>query len=276
MVDLLRSWNVIPSSVTGHSSGEIAAAYACGSITFTTALSVAYHRGRLASKLVENGSKLRGAMLAVGLSEQDAQVHIARIPEGSDKVVVACFNSPRSVTVSGDRSAIIRLQSILEARQIFVRRLAVSAAYHSHHMELVAPEYLAALSDLPDPTASSHVAFFSSVYGKAMGGEKLDAAYWVKNLVSQVQFSKALQSLCISTNGTKDRINTSWSNPGILIEIGPHSALADFVKQLMVAAPDLKDSNIRYMASLVRDHVEIMGGCRIDCLLCRKNYLNTL
>ena len=255
MVDLLRSWNVLPTAVTGHSSGEIAAAYACGSITFNTALTVAYHRGRLAGELFENGSKLRGAMLAVGLSEQDVQTYIARVAETSGKIVVACVNSPRSVTVSGDRAAIIRLQSVLEARQIFVRRLAVSAAYHSHHMEIVAPEYLAALSNLPSPTANSHVAFYSSVSGEAMSGKDLDAAYWVKNLVSQVRFSDALQCLCAPTKGTNDRLSASWPKSAveILVEIGPHSALAGFFKQMMAATPDLTGSKIKYMASLVRE-----------------------
>ena len=232
MIDLLRSWNVLPAAVTGHSSGEISAAYACGSITFTTALIVAYHRGRLATKHFERGSKVRGAMLAVGLSEQDVQTYIARILEASGKIVVACVNSSRSVTVSGDRAAIIRLQSVLEGRQIFVRRLAVSAAYHSHHMEIVAPEYLAALSNLPSSTANSRVAFYSSVQGRAMSGENLDAAYWVKNLVSQVRFSDALQSLCLDTKSTDDRVNTSWSKAAveIIVEIGPHLALAGFFK----------------------------------------------
>ena len=255
MVDLLHSWNVLPTAVTGHSSGEIAAAYACGSITFNTALTLAYHRGRLAGETFENGSKLRGAMLAVGLSEQDVQTYIARISETSGKIVVACVNSPRSVTVSGDRAAVIRLQTVLEARQIFVRRLAVSVAYHSHHMEMVGPKYLAALSDLPRPAANSRVAFYSSVRGEAMSGEDLDAAYWVKNLVSQVRFSDALQSLCLATNGTSDLVNSSLSKTAveILVEVGPHSALAGFFKQLMAATPDLTGSNIRYITSLSRE-----------------------
>lgn len=255
MVDLLRSWNVLPTAVVGHSSGEIAAAYACGSITFTTALTIAYHRGRLAGERFGNGSKIRGAMLAVGLSEQDVQTYIAKVPEASGKIVVACVNSPRSVTVSGDRAAVVRLQSVLEARQIFVRRLAINVAYHSHHVEIMAPEYLASLSDLPSPTVNSDVAFYSSVYGKAVSGENLDAAYWVKNAVSQVRFSEALQGLCVATRDTNDRLNASWSKPavGILVEVGPHSALAGFFKQIMAATLDLAGPNIKYIASLVRE-----------------------
>ena len=255
MVDLLHSWNVFPTAVTGHSSGEIAAAYACGSITFNTALKLAYHRGRLAGEIYENGSKLRGAMLAIGLSEQDVQSYIARISEASGKIVVACVNSPRSVTVSGDRAAVIRLQSVLEARQIFVRRLAVGVAYHSHHMEMMAPKYLAALSDLPSPTANSRVAFYSSVQGRVMSGEALDATYWVTNLVSQVRFSDALQSLCLATKSTNDLVNASLSKTAveILVEVGPHSALAGFFKQAMTDNPDLTGSNIKYIASLVRE-----------------------
>ena len=145
LVDLLSSWNVRPLSVAGHSSGEIAAAYTCGSLTLESALTVAYHRGLLASVHLEKNSKLRGGMLAVGLSETDAQPFLDRIPPSTGKAVVACVNSPRSVTLSGDRSAILCVQSMLEARQIFVRKLGVSTAYHSHHMEIVAPSYLSAL-----------------------------------------------------------------------------------------------------------------------------------
>ncbi|PSN58550.1 hypothetical protein BS50DRAFT_474663, partial [Corynespora cassiicola Philippines] len=46
LVDLLDSWGVTPHSVTGHSSGEIAAAYAAGSLSLEDAMLVAYERGR--------------------------------------------------------------------------------------------------------------------------------------------------------------------------------------------------------------------------------------
>src|SRR4051812_23530077 len=46
LVDLLASWNVHPDAVCGHSSGEIAAAYAAGSLTAPEALRAAYHRGQ--------------------------------------------------------------------------------------------------------------------------------------------------------------------------------------------------------------------------------------
>ena len=33
LVDLLRTWGITPAAVAGHSSGEIAAAYAKGALT---------------------------------------------------------------------------------------------------------------------------------------------------------------------------------------------------------------------------------------------------
>ena len=242
--------------MTGHSSGEIAAAYACGAITFEVALTTSYYRGSLAGTMLENG-KLRGAMLAVGLSDTKTETFIAQLPEGRGKATVACVNSPNSVTVSGDRAAVLALQTILEARQIFVRRLAVSTAYHSHHMELVSNSYLTELQKImsPRPVACTGVTFFSSVTGHAIDGGQLNAAYWVKNMVSQVRFSASLQALCqvsrVDGSETGTTLDSPWRKPGvdILLEVGPHSGLAGFVKQNLVA---LGQNKVRYMTCLVR------------------------
>ena len=264
LVNLLESWNIIPVSVTGHSSGEIAAAYACGSITFQSALGIAYHRGYLASVMLEKG-KLRGAMIAAGLSEAEANAFISQIPEGKGQAVVACVNSPRSVTISGDRAAILSLQSTLEARQVFVRKLAVSTAYHSHHMGIIADSYLTALRHLPKPIADKGITFFSSVTGDTIDGEQLDASYWVKNMVSQVRFSQSLQSLCQGLGRDVSVVETSWRKPAVdlILEIGPHSALAGFVKQTLAT---LGETKTRYSSCLVRekDGVETMMGAASD------------
>ena len=251
LVKLLESWNINPVSVTGHSSGEIAAAYACGSITFESALEIAYHRGYLASVMLEKG-KIRGAMMAVGLSEDEGNVFNSQIPESKGKAVVACVNSPRSITISGDRAAIISLQSTLEARQIFARRLAVSTAYHSHHMAIVAESYLAALQHLPKPTAAKGITFYSSVTGHAIDGEQLDSAYWVQNMVSQVRFSQSLQGLCKGPGGDESAADPNWGKPAVdlILEVGPHSALAGFVKQNFAT---LGETKIGYSSCLVRE-----------------------
>lgn len=48
LVDLLMSWKVTAGAVVGHSSGEIAAAYAAKAIDAEDAWRVAYYRGELA------------------------------------------------------------------------------------------------------------------------------------------------------------------------------------------------------------------------------------
>jgi zearalenone synthase (highly reducing iterative type I polyketide synthase) len=131
LVDLLRSWNVIPSSVVGHSSGEIADAYCYGALLRADAWRIAYYRGQVCvSSLMRDSEHAPGALLAVGLSVEAIQEHIHDVQTGT--IVVACVNSPASVTISGDTSGIDELQQILSSTGVFCRRLKVDLAYHSH------------------------------------------------------------------------------------------------------------------------------------------------
>ncbi|KAL8891990.1 MAG: hypothetical protein Q9192_005673 [Flavoplaca navasiana] len=84
LVELLRHWNVTPTAVVGHSSGEIAAAFAKGSITREMAWTIAYHRGRLSQAI--NGlapglSDMRTidtqrSVLQDGANEEGSQLHL--------------------------------------------------------------------------------------------------------------------------------------------------------------------------------------------------------
>lgn len=64
LVQLYHSLNVIPNKVLGHSSGEIAASYAAGSLSHEAALKLAYYRGLLGSYRTKALCS-SGAMLAV-------------------------------------------------------------------------------------------------------------------------------------------------------------------------------------------------------------------
>lgn len=120
MVDLLASFGVKPSSVTGHSSGEIAGAYAIGALSLEDAIRVAYFRGVASTNLAKKITG-KGSMMAAGLSKEEALPLLAALTKG--KAVIACSNSPSSITISGDDVAIEELCLLLERKKIFVRKL---------------------------------------------------------------------------------------------------------------------------------------------------------
>ncbi|KAG8533016.1 Type I Iterative PKS [Bacidia gigantensis] len=249
LVDLLEAWNIRPTSVTGHSSGEIAAAYSCGALSHRSALAVAYHRGIAAAAVKAHNPFPAGAMMAVGMSATEAQSVIATLTQG--RLNVACINSPQSITVSGDKPAIIELQSILHTKGIFARLLKVNVAYHSHHMTSVADSYLQMLQGLQVNRVNS-VGFFSTVSGDLQGPSILDEGYWVSNLTSPVRFSESVQQLCSSTNQWQMHQTNTPAAVDCLVEIGPHSALKGPLNQILKSTR-LSTSNITYLPSLMRN-----------------------
>ncbi|KAL2850218.1 hypothetical protein BJY01DRAFT_261657 [Aspergillus pseudoustus] len=248
LVDLLASWNINPTAVTGHSSGEIASAYAAGAWSLEAAMLSSYHRGAMARK---SGKLLgmRGGMIAVGLSRSDAEAYIHQLTSG--KVVVACVNSPSNVTVSGDIDAIDELQVLLDADGVFARKLKVDTAYHSHHMVLAMEGYLDRLSEMQTNTGPlDEVMFVSSVTGgPVLQAEELDASYSVTNAVQPVLFSDALESLCRGGAPAEEHVDEPFVD--ILLEIGPHGALASPVRQIL-QSPTLKQMKIAYASCLMR------------------------
>ncbi|KAJ4376392.1 hypothetical protein N0V83_001675 [Neocucurbitaria cava] len=246
LVDLLSSWNIRPQSVVGHSSGEIAAAYATGALSIESAVQVAYYRGLLSPKVKSLG--YHGRMMAVGLSEAEAKGEIAKLDDTLGKVVVACVNSPRGVTISGDTHAMEKLLDALVAKGIFARMLQVDTAYHSHHMQAIADDYLdrlrearvVALDDQPRAT------MVSSVTEEVVNHDQLGAEYWVSNLVSSVRFSGALEKLCLLQSGDGEK------GVDVLLEVGPHALFKLPAKEILEATFGEK-SNIQYFSTLIRN-----------------------
>jgi len=99
LTDTLRFWGILPVATIGHSSGEIAAAYAASLLSHKEAIKLTYVRGISSAAVFQPG-----AMMAAGLSQEAAQKYLDRVPVGS--AVVACVNSPSSVTLSGDTESI--------------------------------------------------------------------------------------------------------------------------------------------------------------------------
>ncbi|KAI0106406.1 hypothetical protein GGR51DRAFT_517601 [Nemania sp. FL0031] len=212
-IDLLRAANIDFTAVVGHSSGEIAAAYAAGFISAEDAISIAYYRG-LHSNLTQGPDGQNGSMMAVQTSAEDAQ-DLLDFPEFKDRACIAAVNSATNVTLSGDQEAIELLKIIFEDEGKHARGLHVNKAYHSHHMGACSASYLGSLiaSDIKVGPGTGPI-WFSTVYGSEMLEHNLlKGSYWDINMVKPVLFKQAVDSVCASTD------------LDLIIELGPHPAL---------------------------------------------------
>lgn len=240
-VDLLRAAGIDFDAVVGHSSGEIAAAYAAGFISAEDAICIAYYRG-LHSKFASGPDGKPGAMMAIGTSAEDMQ-EICDDPDFQGRVCIAAVNSPVSVTLSGDQDAIEELKVILDDEKKFARLLKVDKAYHSHHMLPCSEAYLnsmAALNIHVDNGGQS-IWFSSVLNGEDMSGrhELLKGTYWDSNMISPVLLEKAITN-AYTVLGPFD----------CALEVGPHPALKGPALQTI---QEISGSELPYTGLFRRD-----------------------
>lgn len=239
LMSVLEDWGVRPTAVVGHSSGEIAASVAAGRLSEGDAIKVAYLRGK-ASEDLRKSQKTELGMLAVGLSPSDSQHYLDLFP----RVRIACRNSPKSVTLSGEAKDLADLQVSIKADGHFARLLLVDLAYHSEYMSDIAQHYRTLLEahcpNLSSRQVSNSVQFFSTVDGE-LRQEGTDIEYWVENMVSPVLFDQGA-SIMIQQGGVD-----------LLIELGPSGALAGPINQIKQSlASDYAETSAEYSAVFAR------------------------
>lgn len=242
IVDVFASWGITPAVCVGHSSGEIAAAYAAGRISAPEAILAAYFRGLAVSKVAPEGS-----MLAVGLGAGDVQEYINLLPpDAAKRVSIACENSPGSTTLSSSQEDITALKKVFDDLGIFARELKTGKAYHSRHMDAVAPLYKQLYTEAHKAIAETDISWrqaetgmVSSVTASVVEDSDLTISYWCENLRNRVRFDSAVQELGKSSE---------FSNVKVLVEIGPHPALRGAVKQICAE----HNLDLEHISSLVR------------------------
>lgn len=259
LVQLLESWGIRPAVTVGHSSGEMAAAYAAGLLSARETIVLAYYRG-----LVTRDVNTHGAMMAVGLGAGEVAPYLDDTDANAQgKVIVACVNSPSSVTLSGDADAVERVQAKLVADGVFARIVKTNGkAYHSHHMAPVSAKYEALvqvakrqipfIKDAQRSYAASAgktpAKMVSSVTNKIFSAETstvLDETYWSQNLRSPVLFSQAVEIILT---------DEQFSDVDLFVEIGPHSAMKGPFQQIKKGLSNNKTQTkqTEYLSTLLR------------------------
>nr|APX44007.1 polyketide synthase [Pestalotiopsis microspora] len=246
LVDLLRRAGINFSAVVGHSSGEIAAAYAADFISSHDAIRIAFYRGLYAYRA---GDGKKGGMLAVGTSLEDAQ-DLLDTEAFEGRIAIAAHNSPASVTLSGDADAIVHAQKVFQEEKKFARLLKVEIAYHSHHMLPCGNPYIEALRacgiQVNRDRSDDSCAWYSSVIPSETPMQCIDAlqdTYWKDNMANPVLFADAVKN-AVANN---EHLN-------LALEVGPHPALKGPAMQNI---SDARPAGLPYSGVLTRGNDDV-------------------
>ncbi|MFT5121783.1 MAG: [acyl-carrier-protein] S-malonyltransferase [Kiritimatiellia bacterium] len=210
--DALRSETGLEVSfVAGLSSGEWAALYDAGVVSYADALKVLEARGRLMQQAC---SEQAGGMLSViGLADEK----LAALAETCG-VELANFNSPGQTVLSGPIAGIEKAGPLAkEAGAKLAVQLDVAGAFHSSLMSSAAEAFAEVLSQitLNEPT----IPVFSNVSGDAHTGVAEIPSAMVAQITSSVQWVKNVQSMIAAGTDT-------------FVECGPGKILTGLVKRI--------------------------------------------
>ncbi|KJZ78545.1 hypothetical protein HIM_01936 [Hirsutella minnesotensis 3608] len=233
LVDTYASVGIHPAAVLGHSSGEIAAAYAAGGLSAREAIIVAFLRG-----LATTRQSRKGAMGVLSMSWEAAEKHL--VPG----VVLACDNAPTSVTISGDAGPVEEMVKRIKqsGSGVLATVLKVEKAYHSPHMADIGARYYASMADAGVVGNVHTLPFFSSVSGEFFAPaakSRFGPKYWQTNLERPVLFTSAVRSAIQQHVGPSKQV---------FLEVGPHAALAGPLRQILTHS----SSSASYVSTLSR------------------------
>ncbi|MFI8086440.1 type I polyketide synthase [Kitasatospora sp. NPDC086009] len=183
---LLESRGVRPDLLLGHSVGELAAAHVAGVFPLADACTLVTARGRLMQALPPGG-----AMAALQAGEQEVLPLLA----GREHLVgLAAVNGPEATVVAGDAEEVERIAAHWRTAGRRTRRLRVSHAFHSPHMDAVLDDFrgVVAALDLRPP----ELPVVSTVTGDLVTAEEFGSAeYWVRHVRRPVRFLDGMRRL---------------------------------------------------------------------------------
>lgn len=208
-ISLARQWQALgiePSVVVGTSMGEVAAAHVAGILTLDDAIKIICRRSALMTKRFAG----KTGMGVIGLPVHDVEPFLA---DDRNRIWIAGVNSPVSTIVAGEREALDDLLGRIKGTGVHVATVKDMLSSHTPHVDEIAGELSAALSDVAPMTG--HVPMLSSVNGEVIRGG-LGGDYWVQNLRQPIRFAEAVPRLLASGHNA-------------FIEVSPHPVLVGAV-----------------------------------------------
>ena len=140
-------------------------------------------------------------------------------------VVIACDNSPQSVTISGDAPAVKAVVSAMktDSPEMLARLLQVEKAYHFSHMAEIGPDYVRLMGTQVNGKELK-APFFSNATGERLQADcPFNANYWKVSLKSLVLLRSAVTNI----------LQHDIIRRAVFLQVGPHSALSAPLRQIL-------------------------------------------
>jgi len=206
LAGLWLSLGIRPAAVLGHSIGAYVAACVAGVMSMEDALTLAAARGRYMAEQPGDG-----AMVSCTGDASEIQA----IAAGYRPIALAAVNAPRHLVYSGPAGDIRALGTALATREVKVRPLAVSHAFHS-------PMMAGAAAPLRHAACSIHFAkpeipWVFDATGQLV--ETITADDWVTHMLGTVRFADGFARL-------------RELGCDAFVEIGPDTALLSIARTM--------------------------------------------
>ncbi|WP_435866711.1 type I polyketide synthase, partial [Streptomyces yokosukanensis] len=238
---LVESWGLRADFLSGHSVGEIAAAHVAGVLSLEDACTLVAARGRLMQALPSGG-----VMIAVQASEDEV------LPLLTDRVGIAAVNGLQSVVIAGDEDAALAVTAEFADRK--TKRLTVSHAFHSPHMDGMLEDFRAVVAGLSFDTP--RIPVVSNLTGALVTDEMGSPDFWVRHVRDGVRFLDGVRAL----EAAGVRAYVELGPDGVLSALAQDCVTAEdtvFVPALRKGRPEAET----LVTALARAHVH---GLRVD------------
>ncbi|HEX4206199.1 MAG TPA: ACP S-malonyltransferase [Ktedonobacteraceae bacterium] len=243
-----------PSFTAGHSVGECAALVPSQALDLADTVRLVHERGRL---MHHEGTVCPGGMAAVigmaveqlqEICQEATQQALAARPAaandhpGRGRVVVANYNAPGQIVISGEQHALQIASELAKARGAKrVIPLAVSGAFHSPVMQPATSGLAQSISqaDIHDAT----IPLVSNISAKPLVQEHALRTELAQQVASPVQWIRSVEYMVAQ-------------GVDIFIEIGPGQALTGMIKRIAKGTTTINIgtvADVEKAATLIRE-----------------------
>lgn len=221
-------YNAEPVLMAGHSLGEYSALVAAGALDVATALLLVRRRGELMA------AAHQGGMAAIiGLDEGPLEAICAEASATGAPVVIANYNAPGQLVISGATDAVERASVLAKERGAKrALHLKVSAAFHSPLMRAAADGLAGVIAEAD--MSDARVPVISNVTAAPISAAEGVRSELVTQVTSPVRWIASVQRM------VAEGVET-------FVEIGAGSVLTGLIKRI---APSARLVNIGDVVSL--------------------------